>query len=143
MLGAGALGGRALHSDRLEPAIIGRWAAGLLRGRWSHQDITREDAIRGELALGIATHYATGIVLTEGWLLARRGSLPTVAASTAYGIATSALPLLILFPSLGYGPFGRRSGEAARIDGMMLLGHVAFGLGIGIGTRLLIQHRDG
>ena len=141
MLGAGALAGRALHSDRLEPGIIGRWAAGLLHGRWSHRDITREDAIPGELALGIATHYGTGILLTEGWLLARRGSMPTVATSTAYGIATSVLPLLVLFPSLGYGPFGLRSGEAARIDGMMLLGHVAFGLGIGVWTRFLVHRR--
>lgn len=49
-----------------------------------------------------------------------------------YGIATSLLPFLVLFPSLGFGWFGLRSGEAARINRTMVLGHTAFGIGIGI-----------
>jgi hypothetical protein len=44
---------------------------------------------------------------------------------------TAVLPLLGLFPSVGYGWFGRRSGEAARIDRIILLGHTPFGIGIG------------
>lgn len=50
----------------------------------------------------------------------------------AFGIATAVLPLLVLFPSLGYGWFGLRSGEAARLERIMLLGHTAFGVGIGL-----------
>ena len=52
-----------------------------------------------------------------------------------FGVASAALPLLVLFPSLGYGPFGLRSGEAIRIDVTMLLGHVAFGVGIGLAAQ--------
>ena len=40
MVAAGVLGGSAFTSDRLGPDMIGRWAAGLLRGRWRHDDIT-------------------------------------------------------------------------------------------------------
>ena len=137
MVAASVLGGSAFRSDRLGPEMIGRWAAGLLRGRWRRVDISREPAQRGELALGLATHYVTGVVLTQAFVLAparwrgRRGFL----AGTVYGISTAVLPLLIMFPSMGYGWFGLRSGEAGRLNRIMLVGHIAFGVGIGLWAR--------
>ena len=137
MVAASVLGGSAFSSDRLGPEMIGRWAAGLLRGRWRRVDISREPAQPGELALGLATHYVTGVVLTQAFLLAtprwrgRRGFL----TGTVYGIATAVLPLLVMFPSMGYGWFGLRSGEAGRLNRIMLVGHIAFGVGIGLLAR--------
>ncbi|HEX7495394.1 MAG TPA: DUF2938 family protein [Candidatus Limnocylindrales bacterium] len=133
MLAAARYRGDTFASDRLGPDVIGRWAAGLLHGRWRHRDIMTEPGLRGEDALGILTHYATGIVLTQAFLqMPRRDARPGFVAGTGYGIATAALPLLVLFPSLGYGWFGLRSGEAARLNRTMLLGHTAFGIGIGL-----------
>ncbi len=134
MVAASRLGGSAFTSDRLDVDVIGRWAAGLPRGRWRHADITSEPAQRGELALGMLTHYATGIILTQAFLLLpRRGDgRPSFAGGAAFGIATAVLPLLVLFPSMGYGWLGRRSGDAARLGRIMLLGHIAFGIGIGL-----------
>lgn len=134
MVAASYLGGSAFTSERIGPDMIGRWAADLARGRWRHVDIRSEPARRGELGLGILTHYATGIILTQAFLLLpRRGDgRPSLPGGTAFGIATSVLPLLVMFPSMGYGRFGLRSGEAARINRIMLLGHAAFGLGIGL-----------
>jgi hypothetical protein len=63
-----------------------------------------------------------------------------IPAAVAYGLATAVLPLCVLFPSLGYGFLGRRSGEAARLARIMLVGHAAFGAGIALGTALT---RDG
>jgi Protein of unknown function (DUF2938) len=137
MVAAAVLGGSAFRSDRLGPDMIGRWAAGLLRGRWRRVDISREPAQRGELALGLATHYVTGVVLAQAFLLApprwrgRRGFL----AGTVYGISTAVLPLLMMFPSMGYGWLGLRSGEAGRLNRIMLVGHIAFGIGIGLWAR--------
>jgi len=134
MVAASSLGGSAFTSKRTDVDVIGRWAAGLLRGRWRHGDITIEPARRGEVGLGLLTHYVTGIILAQAFLLLpRRGDgRPSFPGGTAFGIATAALPLLVLFPSLGYGWFGLRSGEAARLDRIMLLGHTAFGVGIGL-----------
>jgi hypothetical protein len=134
MVAASRLGRGAFASDRLDPNLIGRWAAGLLRGRWRHADIRNEPARRGELGLGILTHYATGVFLAHAFLLLRRrgSARPSFLAATGYGAATAVLPLLVLYPSLGYGPFGLRSGEAPRLARIMLLGHVAFGAGIGV-----------
>jgi hypothetical protein len=145
MVTAGIVGGRAFTSDRLGPDMIGRWAAGLLSGRWLRGDISREPAQRGELALGMATHYVTGVVLTQAFLLAPprwrgpRGFL----AGTVYGISTAVLPLLVMFPSMGYGWSGLRSGEAGRLLRIMLVGHIAFGVGIGLWAPRFAERRPG
>jgi Protein of unknown function (DUF2938) len=137
MVAASILGGSAFSSDRLGPDMIGRWAAGLLHGRWRRVDVSREPAQQGELVLGLATHYVTGIALTQAFLLVPRRLLGrwSFLAGTVYGIATAALPLLMMFPSMGYGWFGLRSGEAGRLNRIMLVGHIAFGVGIGLWAR--------
>jgi hypothetical protein len=142
MSAAGQFGGRAFASDRVGPEIIGRWAADLMRGRWHHADITSEAPQPGEVGLGLLTHYLTGIILAQAFLMLSRrtGGRPTFGAAVAFGIATAALPLLVLFPSLGYGWFGLRSGDAARLDRIMLLGHVAFGVGLGMCAPRFADH---
>lgn len=134
LLAAARFGRDALASDRLRPDMIGRWAAGLLQGRWRQHDLASEPARRGELALGILTHYVTGIALTQAFvLLPPRGNRrPSLLGATGYGVGTAVLPLLVMYPSMGYGWFGLRSGETARLIRIMLVGHTAFGLGIGL-----------
>lgn len=134
MVAAARLASSAFASEKNSPEAIGRWAAGLCRGRWRSEDMSAETPVRGELWLGLAAHYLTGVVLTEVYLAAvRRGGLrPGVAGATAYGIATAVLPLLLMYPSMGYGCCGWQSGDARRLVGSMLLGHAAFGAGIGL-----------
>lgn len=121
-------------SEKNSPEMIGRWAAGLCRGCGRHEDISAETPVRGELWTGLAAHYVTGITLTTGYLEAARrsGRRPGVGGATAYGLATSVLPLLLMYPSMGYGLGGRQSGDARRLVCSMLFGHAAFGAGIGL-----------
>jgi hypothetical protein len=121
-------------SEKNSPEMIGRWAAGLCRGRGRHEDISTETPVRGELWIGLAAHYVTGITLTTFYLEAagRSGRRPGLAGATAYGLATSVLPLLLMYPSMGFGLGGRRSGDARRLVCSMLFGHAAFGAGIGL-----------
>ena len=138
MVAAARYGRGAFTSDSIGPDVIGRWAAGAMRGQWRHRDIRNEPA-----QPGILTHYATGIVLTQAFLaMPRRGDgKPSLLGATGYGVASAILPLVILYPSLGYGWFGLRSGEAARIGRIMLLGHAAFGMGIGLWAPYLAGRR--
>ena len=133
MVLAAKLAPDAFASNKIDPGVIGRWAAGLVRGRWRHEDISTEPPVRGELYIGLAAHYATGIVLTGAYLAAagRGGRRPGMVSGITWGVATSVLPLLVMFPSMGYGAFGGQSGDARRIVGGMLIGHLAFGAGIG------------
>jgi len=134
MVAAAKLAPGAFASEKNSPEAIGRWAAGLCRGRWRSEGLFAEQPVCGELWLGLAAHYLTGVVLTEVYLAAlrRTGLRPGIAGATAYGIATAVLPLLLMYPSMGYGCCGRRSGDARRLVGSMLVGHAAFGAGIGL-----------
>ncbi len=100
--------------------------------------------MRGEAAIGLATHYLTGIALTAVYLsaLRRLGLRPSPFKATAFGVVTALLPELILYPSWGYGWFGLRCVEAGRLTRIMLLGHTAFGAGIGLWTALLLKKAD-
>jgi hypothetical protein len=140
-LAASRLGGARFTSDKVGLEPVGRWAAGLARGQFRHQDIAREPAVHGEALLGLAVHYVTGITLTRAYheALRRRGLKPGVPSATAFGIATALLPTLILYPSWGLGPFALRSGEASRLLPIMVLGHTAFGAAIGLWTALLLR----
>jgi len=44
-----------------------------------------------------------------------------------------------MYPSMGYGCCGRDSGDARRLRSIMLLGHTAFGAGIGLWTAYQTQ----
>jgi hypothetical protein len=140
-LAASGLGGARFTSDKVGLEPVGRWAAGLARGRFRHHDIACEPAVRGEALLGLAVHYMTGITLTKTYHEAvRRGILqPRLPTATAIGVATALLPTLILYPSWGLGPFALRSGEAGRLLRIMVLGHTAFGAAIGLWTALLVR----
>jgi hypothetical protein len=137
MVVASRLVPRVFATEKLDVNLIGRWVG----RRGSHplpgEDITGLPAVRGEVALGVATHYATGIALTGMYLAGARrvGVRPDPVTATAFGVATAVLPLLVMFPSMGYGVAGRHSGEARRMCAVMLLGHTAFGAGIGLFTR--------
>jgi Protein of unknown function (DUF2938) len=79
----------------------------------------------------------TGIALSQVYLasLDRLGVQSSLVKATVIGVPTAALPLLVMLPSMGYGVGGRRSGDAGRMSAVMLLGHTAFGAGIGLFTR--------
>lgn len=134
MVAAAKLAPDVFASEKNTPEAIGRWAAGLCRGQWRSEDLSAETPVRGEAWIGLAAHYLTGVVLTEIYLAALRGGglRPGVGGATAYGIATAVLPLLVMYPSMGYGCWGRRSGHVGRLVSSMLLGHAAFGVGIGL-----------
>src|SRR5258705_8850465 len=48
---------------RTGPDLIGRWFGCLLRGKFGHTDILRTPPLRGELVLGLASHYLIGVAL--------------------------------------------------------------------------------
>ena len=137
------LGGPPWRSDKTAPDLVGRWAAGLARGRFRHDDIALGPRVPGEVALGLATHYLTGVALS--WLyftlLRRCGLKPSLPLAVGFGAASTLLPLLVLHPSYGYGCCARRTGESARIEKIIFSGHVVFGAGIGVWSAVLRRAR--
>jgi hypothetical protein len=140
---ASRLGGERFTSDMVGPDLVGRWAAGLVRGQYRHRDIKQAPPQAGEVPLGMAVHYLTGIILAWAYLgaLRRAGVRPGVPSATAFGVASALLPTLVMYPSWGLGAFALRSADAPRLLRIMLLGHTAFGAAIGVWTGVL-SRRD-
>ena len=135
MVAAERFGGSAFTSERLGPDMIGRWAAGpgcAAAGATMTSLASRRGAVSLRWACSRTTPRASSSRRHSCFFRVAGMARTSLAVGTAYGIATAALPLLVMFPSMGYGWFGLRSGDAARINRIMLLGHTAFGVGIGL-----------
>jgi hypothetical protein len=120
-------------------AMLGRWVGHLPRGRLVHESIARAAPVKGELALGWATHYAIGISLA-GVLLAIYGlewaHAPTPLPALVVGVVTVAAPLLVLQPALGAGIASRRTPTPLRNSLKSLATHVVFGAGLYLAARV-------
>jgi hypothetical protein len=114
-------------------AMLGRWVGHLPRGRFVHESIARAPPIRGELALGWATHYAIGISFA-GLLLATFGlewsRAPTPLPALLVGVATVVAPLLVLQPALGAGVASRKTATPLRNSLKSVVTHTVFGFGL-------------
>ncbi|MEO4047817.1 DUF2938 family protein [Pseudomonas sp. CAU 1711] len=121
-------------------AFIGRWVGHLLRGRVRHAAIAKAAPVRGELALGWVTHYLTGMVFAA-LLLALAGlpwaRQPTLLPALALGLATVAVPLLLIQPAMGAGLASRNTPTPLRNCLRSLANHGVFGLGLYLAASLI------
>ena len=114
-------------------AMIGRWAGHWGGGTWKHEAIAKAPPVRGELALGWVVHYASGIAFAG--LLAGITGLdwvhkPTLVPALCVGIATVAVPWLVMQPAMGAGIASSRMPAPARNRLRSLANHTVFGLGL-------------
>ena len=121
-------------------AFVGRWVGHLARGRVRHAAIAKATPVRGELALGWLVHYATGIVFAA-LLLALAGTgwaaRPTPLPALALGLATVAVPLLLIQPAMGAGIASRNTPTPLRNSLKSLATHSVFGLGLYLSAVLI------
>ena len=130
---------RAGMVSKIDVATIGRMAAGWTRGRfrYGHPDEMRR--VAGELLLGYVTHHGIGVVLALAYVLGWDllvGGPASAAWALAYGIATTAASLFLVYPSMGFGLAGRRSPEGIRSPLSSLANHLFFGIGMAVGVAL-------
>jgi hypothetical protein len=64
------------------------------------------------------------------------GGIPSPAWALAYGVATTAASVLLVYPSMGLGAFGRRSPEGLRAPLSSLANHLFFGAGMAVAIAL-------
>lgn len=113
--------------------LVGRWAGHMGHGQFRHASISSSPPVGGELVIGWAIHYLTGIAYA-GMLVAAGGETwlrsPTLSMAMAVGIGTMAAPFLIMQPAMGAGIASSRARRpnAARLH--TLLTHASFGFGL-------------
>lgn len=130
----------------LDYAMLGRWLAHMPRGRLIHRSIGQSPRIRGEAAMGWSAHYLTGILFTaaffslmgQDWTPGAKPVAPVI-----FGMATVVAPFLLLQPGMGAGLAARRTSSPWRSRARSLQAHATFGLGIWIGSLLLVSARLG
>lgn len=114
-------------------ALVGRWIAGLPRGRFVHAPIAATPSVRDERRIGLFAHYAIGIgfaalppaIAGAGWLQA-----PTPGPALLAGALTVLAPFLLLHPGLGAGLFACRVARPWRTRFHSLVAHLVFGAGL-------------
>jgi hypothetical protein len=126
----------------LPPNLIGRWFGSIAAGRPVHTDIARATTFAHEMAIALPVHYAIGVTLTLTYLLVT-AALGVVSARFApamtFGLATSLLPWLLMFPAMGYGFFGAHGPQGTRLFTSSAISHACFGLGLWLSSLLLIR----
>jgi hypothetical protein len=124
----------------LSPYVVGRWFASVARAHPFHENIARAAPGRHELAIAISGHYAIGMFLTALFvLMANRvgWQVRTPSLALAFGVCTSVLPWLLMFPAMGYGVFGANGPEGTRLFVSSIVSHLFFGLGVWIAVRMM------
>jgi hypothetical protein len=124
----------------LPPQLIGRWFASVARAQPIHADIARSAPVSHELLVALLVHYAIGTALATlfVWGTGEVGWPRSFGIALAYGLATSILPWLLMFPAMGYGFFGAHGPDGARLFVSSLTSHALFGLGLWLAVRLVI-----
>jgi uncharacterized membrane protein YeaQ/YmgE (transglycosylase-associated protein family) len=117
--------------SRIDIELIGRMAAGWVRGRFSY---------RNPGVLGYLTHYAIGVALALiyvfGWEFLVAGP-PSPAWALAYGVATTIASLFFVYPSMGFGVCGLRSPDGMKAPLSSFANHLYFGVGMAVGIALM------
>ncbi|GMV22411.1 MAG: hypothetical protein AMXMBFR57_23600 [Acidimicrobiia bacterium] len=117
----------------LNMALLGRWAAHLLRGRWRHTSIAAAAEVSHETTLGWAAHYTIGVTFaalllwTQGLSWAQS---PTLGPALLVGLVTVAAPLLILQPGMGGGIAFRNTPTPLFNTAKSVVTHTVFGVGM-------------
>jgi hypothetical protein len=114
-------------------ALIGRWVACMSRGQFVHASIAKAEPVRNELAIGWATHYAVGIVFAavlvilqgSGWI-----KQPTFVPALLTGLATVAMPLLVMQPAMGSGFAASKTPTPLKNCARSVANHAMFGVGM-------------
>ena len=119
--------------SKIDVAMIGRMAAGWTHGRFRYGHPSEMEQVSNEMLYGYVTHYAIGVSLAApyvlGWDLLI-GSPASPVWALVYGVATTVASYFFVYPSMGFGAFGRRSPEGIRAPLSSLANHLFYGVGM-------------
>lgn len=117
----------------LDYALVGRWLAYVVRGRFRHDAIAASPPVHGERLIGWAAHYLIGIafalILLAFWGLDWLRH-PTVGPALIVGIGSVAAPFLVLQPGMGAGIAASRTPRPGLARLRSVVTHTVFGLGL-------------
>ena len=113
--------------------LVGRWFAYMPDGVFRHDSIAASPRKRLECAVGWTAHYLIGVafaatlvlVVSAEWLLK-----PSLAPALLCGVATVAVPFLVMHPAFGLGLAASKAPNPGQARRRSLLAHTVFGIGL-------------
>lgn len=117
---------------------VGRWVAGIPRGKLINPDISNSPSVPYEAALGWGFHYLTGIIYGVMYIgiCLLSGITPNFVNAIAFGILTAVAPFFILMPGMGMGILARKTPKPLKKCLSSLFVHTVFGAGLWLGSQL-------
>lgn len=125
---------------KIDVGMIGRMAAGWIRGRFRYGHPSEMVQVANEKIYGFATHHAIGIGFSVPYVLGWYflvGGPASPAWALAYGVATTVASWFLVYPSMGLGVCGRWSPDGIRAPLSSLANHLFYGVGLAVGIALV------
>lgn len=121
-------------------AMVGRWVGHMPDSQFVHQSIADTLPVAGELIIGKALHYTTGLIYGVGYMLLVVEVLnqtPTLVTTMVYSLVLLIAPWFIMQPGLGLGMFANQAPKPWLIRGLSASVHIIFGIGLYVGWILV------
>jgi hypothetical protein len=141
------VGGGALRASGITagapPELIGKWIHSALSGNFFIHDIRTSPGEPVALGRFLTYHYVIGILLAfVFYLIVRSLNIERVAwwMPLVFGLATTLIPALLMFPGMGFGVFGLQGPREYLLLRTAVLNHFCYGIGLMIGVKLLWRY---
>lgn len=122
--------------------LTGKWIESSINGTVFLNDIRTSPGKPTSLQRFLTYHYIIGMLLTcTLYLIAmmlRVNSVPWW-LPVSYGLVTAALPLLLMFPGMGFGSLGLKGPPEYLLLRTAILNHLSFGLGLAMSFRWILK----
>ncbi len=133
---------RAFNVPSPNYCLVGRWLGYMPAGVFRHSSIAAAPQKPAECTVGWIAHYAIGAIYalslvfftSHRWL-----QEPTLVPAMILGIATVAIPFLVMQPSFGLGIASSKTPRPNQARLRSLMNHTVFGFGLYV-SALLIGH---
>jgi hypothetical protein len=128
---------RAFNIPSPNYCFVGRWLHYMPEGIFRHSSIAAVPQKPAECTVGWIAHYVIGVVFAL-WLVLLASPQwlrePTLLPAMILGLATVAIPFLVMQPSFGLGIAASKTPNPTQSRLRSLMNHAAFGLGLYIST---------
>jgi len=124
---------RAFNIPSPNYCFVGRWLRYMPEGIFRHSSIAAASQKSAECAVGWVAHYAIGVIFALSLVVLaspRWLQEPTLLPAMILGVATVAIPFLVMQPSFGLGIASSKAPNPTQARLRSLMNHAVFGLGL-------------
>ena len=124
------------------PELTGKWIHSVFKGNIFVKDIRFSPGEPVTLSRFLMYHYIIGVLLAAFFccivLFMKIEPIP-VWLPLSYGVATTLIPALLMFPGMGFGILGLQGPPEYLLLRTALLNHLFYGIGLALAVKWLLK----